>query len=62
MGVGIVIDGDLVDIGQVLELVPEHGPPAVGAGQQDSRPPAARSSAAARDSERKESGTRSARR
>ena len=32
-GVGIVIDGNLVDIGQLLKLFPEDGSSAIGAGQ-----------------------------
>ena len=35
LGVGVVVDGDLVDIGQLLELVLEERSAAIGAGQQD---------------------------
>ena len=31
-----MIDGDLVDIGQLFELVLEDGAPSIGAGEQDS--------------------------
>ena len=60
-GVGIVVDGNLVDFGQLFELVLEDCPSAIGASKQDPLPPdACWSSAAASASERNVSGTRSA--
>ena len=35
LGVGVVVDGDLVDIGQLFEFVLEERTSSIGAGQQD---------------------------
>ena len=35
LGVGVAVDGDLLDVGDAPELVLEDGPAAVGAGEQD---------------------------
>ena len=62
LGVGVAVDGDLLDLGDPRQLVLQQGPAAIGAGQQDPTAGTSGPRASASPSERNDSGTTSARR